>query len=161
MPNERETAEANLALLIRDAGNATTRAEKREAIAALENFSENTPFSNLGMTADAAIAVTTARTRQAAISRMQERLNEISDLREAFKTAKRVAADGEKELFFPRLASSLSQVEVLLISLKDQFDGLGAQVDRLKDGVEVDKLKEVAEAVQSATAEIRTSLDGL
>ena len=161
MPNKRETAEANLALLIRDASNAVTRDEKRAAVAALEDFSENTPFTNLGMTADAAIAVTTARTRQAAITRMQQRLNEISDLRDAFKTARRVAADGEKELFFPRVASTLSQVEVLLVSLKEQFDALGTQVDRLKDGVDLDKLKDAAGAVESATAKLRTSLAGL
>jgi hypothetical protein len=161
MPNERETAEANLALLIRDASNAETRNEKRQAVSALEEFSENTPFSNLGMTADAAIAVTTARTRQAAITRMQDRLNEISDLRDAFKTAKRVAADGEKELFFPRVASALSQTEVLLTSLKEQFDALGAQIDNLKDGVDLDKLKDTAKAVESATAKLRASLDAL
>ena len=140
---------------------AATRAEKRDAVTALEDFSENTPFSNLGMTADAAIAVTTAKTRQAAITRMQGRLDEISDLRGAFRTAKRIAADGEKELFFPRAASALGQAETLLVTLKDQFDGLKTQVDTLKNGVDVAKLKKVAKGVESASKEIRKSLDTL
>lgn len=161
MANEREAAEANLALIIRDATMAATRAEKRDAVTALEDFSENTPFSNLGMTADAAIAVTTAQTRQAAITRMQGRLNEISDLRDAFKTAKRVAADGEKDLFFPRVASSLGQAELLLLSLKDQFDGLKTHVDTLKNGVDVAKLKKAAKGVESASKDFRKTLDTL
>ena len=40
MPNERQAAETNLALLIRDASFAATKDEKRDAVTALEDFSE-------------------------------------------------------------------------------------------------------------------------
>ncbi|MCK5275426.1 MAG: hypothetical protein KAJ11_17380 [Alphaproteobacteria bacterium] len=161
MANDRETAEANLALLIREANMASTGQEKQQARGALEHFTENTLFPNLGTVAEAAIAITAAQTRQAAINRMRAQLDEINDLREAFKTAERVAADGEENMFFPRVASSLAQVETLLGSLKEQFDAVRNNIGELKNGVDLDKLKDLASSVETAAEKLKGELDGL
>jgi len=159
MPNSRETDEANLALLIRDVHIANTDAEKDAATEALQEYSENTSFSNLGTRAEAAIAIASAATRQKSMKEMKRLLDDVSDLDEAFKTAARVAADGEKNLFFPRLASSLCQVETLLASLKEQFESLGSEIENLSDGVDLAKLKDLAKSVKRASSEISKSLE--
>lgn len=161
MANDREKAEADLALLIRDAINATTAPAKNQARAALETFSENTPFPNLGVVADAAIAITAAATRQAAINHMRQQLDNISDLRKAFNTAQRVAADGEEHLFFPRIATTLAQVETLLKSLKDQFDAVQNNINNLKNGIDLVKLQDLATSVETAAETIKNDLDRL
>lgn len=161
MANDREIAEANLALLIREASNATTQQEKRDAIDALEQFAQHSAFPNLRMVADAAGTIAIAGTRQAAINRMRAQLDAISDLRESFKTAARVAADGEEDMFFPRVASSLAQVETLLESLKEQFDAIQNNIGTLKNGVELDKLKDLAASVKTAAETVKGQLDGL
>src|SRR5687768_15399373 len=140
MANEREIAETRLALLVHDASVAETPQEKQQAQNALRAFSQNTRFIDLGMIADEARAIANAATRQDAIDKMREKLGEISALDNAFKSARKVAQDGEEHLLFPRLASALGQVETVLETLKDQFDAIAANVNTMKNGVDLQKL---------------------
>ena len=161
MPNEREVAETELALLIRDANAAATPPEKARALTALENFSERTLFPDLGEQADTAAAITAAQTREEAISKMRQSLNTISAIDAAFKSAAQIAADGEQHLFFPRLASTLGQVETILTTLKEQFDAVAANINSMKSGIDLAKLKGLADSVKSAADTLTQKLDTL
>jgi len=158
MSNSREIASANLALLIVDLNSATTPPAKQAAINALDTFSQNTSFANLGLRANAASAAANAASREAAIKGMSDALNGVSDLQKSFKTAQDIANAGENNLLFPRIASTLGQVEIMLTMLKEQFDAVDQQVNALKGGVDLQKLKSLAASVQNAADALKQKL---
>src|SRR5262249_3543916 len=102
-----------------------------------------------------------AATRQQAVSGISAALNNVSDLRKAFNTAQQVATDGENNLIFPRIAATLGQVDTILTTLKQQFDAVAGQVNALKAGVDLNRLKGLATSVQTAADTLQKTLTGL
>jgi hypothetical protein len=155
-----EADETELALLIRDAKQANqtgSAQEKQNALDALERFAQRT-FPDLKDIADDAADIIAADTREKAIAMMRDALADISELDAAFKSAKRIADEGQEKLFFPRLASTLGQVETILTILKEQFDGVASQINGLKQGIDLAKVLGLIQSVVTAADTLKQKL---
>jgi len=154
---KHEADETELALLIRDANQAVSLQEKQDALDALESFSQRT-FPDLRKKADDAAHIVAAKTRDEAIALMRDALADISELDAAFKSAAKIAEEGQENLFFPRLASTLGQVETILTTLKEQFDGIAGKINGFKQGIDLAKILGLIESVGSAANTLKEKL---
>ncbi len=162
MSNARDRDKAKLILLIGEVMAARRQNEAPAAqatTAALQSFSENTAFPNLATKASAVISANAIADMEEGLRRMADIAEQLSPLRQAFQAGAEIADDGRASLFFPRIASTLVQVEELLNSVLTTATSFRADIANVRDDFDISKLKALIEKVRNTGDQLSQKLD--
>ena len=162
MSNARDRDKAKLILLIGDVMAARRQNDPggaQAATAALQDFSENTAFPNLATKASVTISVNAIADMEEGLSRLADIADQLSPLRQAFQAGAEIADEGKSSLFFPRVASTLVQVEELLNSVLATATSFKDDIASVKDDFDIEKLKALIEKIRNTGDELSQKLD--
>lgn len=164
MSTARDRDKSELILLIGDfmaARRQQNDSAIAQATAALHEFSQNTAFPNLQTKASATIAAATVADINEGLRRMADIAEQLSPLRQTFQAAAEIAEDGQTSLFFPRVASTLVQVQELLSSMLETAKTFEADVSAIREGFDIDKLKVLIEQIRQTGSDLGEKIDAL
>ena len=162
MSNARDQEKAKLILLIGDvmAARRQNDAESAQtATEALQSFSENTAFPNLATKASVTISVNAIADMEEGLSRLSDIADQLSPLRQTFQTGAEIADEGKSSLFFPRVASTLVQIEELLNSALDTATNFKDDITDIKGDFDIGKLKTLIEKIKNTGGQLSQKLD--
>ena len=164
MSNARDRDKANLIVLIgevmtarRDNDESATQA----ALEALQSFREATVFPNLSTKASAVISTIAVADMEEGLRRLADIAEQLSPLRQAFQAGAEIADEGQASLFFPRVASTLVQVDELLKSVITIATDFKDDIESVTDDLDISKLKTLVEKVKAAGDQLGQKLDEL
>lgn len=164
MSDARNRDKALLIMLIGDymaARRANNENAKRKATEALQKFAQKTAFPNLATKANATITVGSIDDMNEGLVRMAEIADQLSPLRQTFQAGAEIADSGQASLFFPRVASTLVQVEEMLNSLLTTAENFKAEIESARGDFNLKKVKGLVKKVKSAGDELEQKLGGL
>ena len=164
MSNARDRDKAKLILLIGDvmaARRNNNQSATQNAIETLQDFRESTVFPSLGTKASAVISTIAVEDMEEGLRRLADIAEQLSPLRQSFQAGAEIADEGQASLFFPRVASTLVQVDELLnaaIAVATEFRD---DIASATGDMDISKLKSLVEKVKAAGEKLGQKLEGL
>jgi hypothetical protein len=162
--SQLDVDETRLILLIGDLMNARRSGDQpsaRRFTQQLQDFSEQTAFPNVAAKAAATIAAASIQDMENGLRSMADIAEELSPLRQTLTAATELAEQGKASLFFPRVASTLVQVEGLLNSAVAAADTLKNDIAAVSKDFDVEKLKSLVEKIKTTGEDLSRRLEGL